>query len=443
MSQQEPSPPSDCPVAIAPRYHTAEPNEPDVLYDGEAQFQIDGATVKKNAEVRLRWLPTPHVEIRIADCAMPRPLATPSPDVLLQRRPAPYSVRWTRMSFGGGTPPPALVGTVGTADLEPDVAMRRLVFHVANGPKFRGTHVRNATDRQTRLGRVELTVTPWRIAIDEIAEWQSREAQRKLKDTGGYAITHVGRIEHEDGSSFRADAVESLRRTIGFLLSFCRGAWAWPLLPVATDAADHDLFSEWQCGRIAAWQSVPSWFHESLTEGLAIIEPMHRRLNDPVWDKPAELALFWYPICNDAYHSSVEGAIVLQQAALEMLAWTLLVEDRKALTISAAKKLNADGRLRRLFRECRIPLDIPSELAALKSAPNVPPGLDGPGTTIKIRNALAHTTQEKHGMVFGEDPQYLVEAWSLGQWYLDLVLLWLCDYKGHYVNRLKRDVLLV
>ncbi len=440
MAAQKPTVFDKYPVAVTPRYQTAEPNEPVVLYEGETSVSIKRQVQAKDATIRLVWLPSSRIEICVADCCTLDPFGDERVTVALRDRPKPLDVRWTsvRMSAGKGATPPSIVGIVQQDKLDEAKDFRRILFHIANGPRFRGSTVRNDPGTRVYAARADLHIPGWRVVVEILPDHQDHNTAQKFKDTGGYAITHVGYIERDDNDLFRFADVEPQLKAVGWLLSFSRGAWAFPSLLVGTDATEVVISESWQCGHIAPMQSFTSWLDDGSSSGLTILSGLHSRLNDELWREPVEFALHWYLVCNDVGHTSIEGAIILQQAAFELLAWTLLVQDRRILSEDGAQKLPASDKLRLLLSECEIPLSIDDGLEALIAVAKEYNWSDGPSATTEIRNALVHANPDKRARILSRGVDCRRDAWTLGQWYLELVLLRLCGYTGSYSNRLRR-----
>jgi hypothetical protein len=77
-----------------------------------------------------------------------------------------------------------------------------------------------------------------------------------------------------------------------------------------------------------------------------------------------------------------------------------------------------------------IPLEIPASLAELRKAT---PGWDGPRSFTEIRNQLVHPVVKKGRFKVENLPYH--EAWTLGQWYLELTLLRLAEFDDVYRDR--------
>ena len=88
--------------------------------------------------------------------------------------------------------------------------------------------------------------------------------------------------------------------------------------------------------------------------------------------------------------------------------------------------------IKRLLKHFNIDPNIPSSCPNLEKLRQSKNWLDGPHTSIKIRNDFVHP-KSKHGPISLE-VQY--QSWNLGQRYVELILLKLFKYYGRYKNRL-------
>jgi hypothetical protein len=117
---------------------------------------------------------------------------------------------------------------------------------------------------------------------------------------------------------------------------------------------------------------------------------------------------------------------------IELVAWAVLprwtgVDETKA------DKLNAGPAARLLLEWADIPTGIPDELPALTARRDAlnQRGWGGPEILFNVRNRLVHPPKSR------DDPEWpdhdvMVEAWQLATWYLQLAILRLLDYHGHY-----------
>ena len=125
-------------------------------------------------------------------------------------------------------------------------------------------------------------------------------------------------------------------------------------------------------------------------------------------DDAVRVALYSYLRSNET--DSPYTGIVLTQAALERLA------------VQFGKH-----RVRDALKCAEVPTAIPDYCKSLVEVGKP----TGPESLIALRNALVHAKSRKN---VGLDA-YL-EAWELGQWYVELLFLKLFGYDGQYANRL-------
>ena len=86
-----------------------------------------------------------------------------------------------------------------------------------------------------------------------------------------------------------------------------------------------------------------------------------------------------------------------------------------------------------MYTDLKTALD---ELAALAAAEK---GGDGPAAFTAVRNVLVHRNARRAAQFASISSKCRREAWRLGQWYLELILLNLFGYTGNYSSRLVRE----
>jgi hypothetical protein len=250
--------------------------------------------------------------------------------------------------------------------------------------------------------------------------------------------THVGRLERIDGATFAAADAKPVLRAFRWFLSFARGLWIVPMLIVGYDASGNRVWEEWQCSNgLTRWRNLQTWFNDHANEGFGAFPGFARLFADPLWGEPLRFALHWY-IESNGSAGAIEGSIILTQAAFELLSHVLLVEDRKSLSAAGFGKLPAADKLRALLVTSGIPHAIPPECPELAklAAPDLP---DGPGCLTLIRNSLVHADTRNRTRLTKISTDARMEAWRLGLWYLEMVLLRLANCAGKYSNRLFVD----
>ncbi|HEX4809948.1 MAG TPA: hypothetical protein VH325_13505 [Bryobacteraceae bacterium] len=133
------------------------------------------------------------------------------------------------------------------------------------------------------------------------------------------------------------------------------------------------------------------------------------------------------------HEPSLKGSIFLGQAALESLAWVVLVEQGRILRPDGLKALRAADQIGLLLHELQIPRNIPPHFTALEKFGSHAK-LNGPEALTEVRNKIIHA---EPGMKRSVTAAVLDEAWLLAMHYVELSLLRICDYKDIYYNRCK------
>jgi hypothetical protein len=226
-----------------------------------------------------------------------------------------------------------------------------------------------------------------------------------------------------------------------YFLSFAHGYWVEPLLPVGFATDRSELWREWNASLTEERQGCVSWLPYDESGILSSLFPRFAALWDSgIWGEPLRLAIYWYIQANKPVRS-VETALMLEQVALELLAWVLVVEQRKSVEAATFDSMRAADRLRALLKWCGIPPDVPRELADLDGLAKELGAVDGPHVLSDVRNKLVHPKPDrKRKIVLGASPRVMLEAWELGMWYLELALLRVLGHKGHYVSRIHPKV---
>jgi hypothetical protein len=152
-----------------------------------------------------------------------------------------------------------------------------------------------------------------------------------------------------------------------------------------------------------------------------------RRWQDKNWRELVQKSIHWY-VETKKQAGGVNGVTVLQQAALERLAWVLLVEDKRSLSQNGFQKLAAADQVRLLLSSLGIDLKLPTDLINLTQLANQQNWVDGPQAITEIRNATVHPNPKNRHKGGGASEKIRTEAWSVGLEYLELALLKLFGY---------------
>jgi hypothetical protein len=286
-------------------------------------------------------------------------------------------------------------------------------------------------------GRLVLQADGWEVIIDKRRCFS--DLLKGLAD-GGYALTHTGMLRRIDGASFDQTAADQVLTALFYFLSFAGGLWSGPALPVGY-AGTKRVWEQWIVHNTTSWRTVRSWFPTHTPVGNELDQGFKgflQRWNDNLWQDPTRFAVHWY-VSSNLCAGGIEGGIILTQTALEMLASVVLVEDpcSKQMKHDAYHKMPAHEKIRSLLSSLGIPGGIPAELCDLTSAATALRVSDGPGIISTIRNKIAHAEERNRAALSRVQTEAKGQAWVLGLWYLEMVLLRLWNYSGNYDCRFR------
>lgn len=447
---------SSCPEALAPLYATPTLNAPVILYEGELELEFNNKRYTGPGSIHLAWLPSPDLRFEMVSPDAPLGIIQHEEPLLMKAGDRSVRVRVSRVAPKDGMHSSGvnIWGQVYPMEKGEGDMLSSVRFHVPNCLYYRGAAVRDPSSRRSWAGRAVMEANGWKVTLDSIEQVQfgmneldqltggtghvklKKHILRDLELGAGFAITHVGEIRRSGGEAFNSSELGDLQSALAHLLSFCRGAWSAPVLPIGFDLNGVRIWEEWCARKVARWLRVRSWFNDSSSDGLELSFPgFIKRWKDQAWAEPIRMAIHWY-VESNMCSGGVEGSIILQQAAFELLTWSLIVEELGILSVGGAQKLPASDKLRLLLSKCQIPLQIPDTLQDLVGDAKKNNWPDGPSALVECRNALVHCNTKKQSMLGDLSPQSRQQAWELGLWYLELILLWLFDYRGAYSNRL-------
>lgn len=414
------------------------------LYQGQTIMCIEGNNYTGDGEVRLDLLPRASIHLYgyFSGVSVRDAMETS----IGQKEISSFSINdhqieGFRLSSGGDATAqqynikwcPKSEPVIGVGD--DSTQMTRVVFHIFNFVDLFGT--RRSTEQNgtaiNAIEHVDLDCDEWKIELKTLLS--IREDIKKLKQEGGYRLTHIGDIKKPDQTTFTGRDADGCLHALRFFLSFAKGGWCEPICAVGFDSYGNRVWESWSSPR-DPWQNPLSWFDPHTGSQISTLFPgfMKRWANDD-WREALHEVIYWYLNANFSSRG-IDAGIILTQAAIERLSYEYSVKEKKLLTLKGFKDLWASDKFRLLFSSLGIPLDIPAASPTLQSL--APSGqmnwIDAPHALTEIRNSLVHP-EHKHRGHFGSA---YYEAWNLGLWYLEMGILAVCGYSGTYGNRLKQ-----
>jgi hypothetical protein len=425
------------PRALPSFYSTSAPNEDVFLTREEVRITSSDNEVQGVADVYLKFLPKPRLlfEVDCPTCSSDTIFSLFSDEavtnITLLERGVSGEVVLIRTTDAGLTA--AL--KKGPLVAEPLREPLHIIFHLLNFHDFIANPVSFAPD-SGHIGqgsRVILRADGWKVTLDSLPNTGDRI--KSLKNIGGYAITHVGKLERSNGAAFPIDEAQILMSALHYFLSFARGLWSAPILSTGLNAESERVWEEWGARLADPWQSVfLSWFGPHHGNALSDIFPgFVARWQDETWRDAVKTVIHLY-IESNKQAGALNGSVVLTQTALELLSWVYFVQEKQRLSSDGFKRLPASDQLGLLISEAGIPLDIPACLSDLSRVAREL-NLNGPEALAETRNSIVHPGHKQKDKL----ASVMFEVWNLGLWYIELILLHLFGFGGEYANRLKPD----
>jgi len=424
-------------------YRAKYPNQPILLYKGFSEIIQGEDVVEGNATVLFAWFPYPHAKFEFTHFTETK-VALDDFTLKLTELGVSAKAHASEITHYGADDRYVISGYF----YEPVVQgkgqkLASLVFYLPNFPFFNISNTWGCGEEDEELegwleivfdGQFVFQTGDWRLVLATLPD--SWDFEQLLQSQGGYGLTHVCKLERLDRSSFSVDDARDLLKAFSYYLSFARGIWLAPILLSGYDALGEQVFEEWSSCRADSWQNTYLWFSPDSTELPSVFPGFLRKWQDETWRELVEQSIHWY-VESSKQAGGVDGAIILQQTALERLAWVLCVEEKRNLSQDAFQKISAANKVRQLLSPFDIGLEIPARLINLIQLSKQLNWVDGPQAFAEIRNAIVHPNSKNRHKRSSASDAARQEAWFLGREYLELVLLKLFDYP--YVLPLEED----
>jgi len=410
------------PTAMKPLYRFSAPNTPTPLYSGPLRIQSGKEEHVIDGRIDIVWQPSPQLSytsgsdlpfefLMSMEFPDPVPIAkdvVPEPGAPVEQLTAEPSLRGhlTHLEMGSGRD------------------FGYVTFQLVNFVDYLGVWIRD--DEAPYHGRLEMRGLGWRLTID--ARPDLADIQKELERSGGYAATHCGRLERDDGSAFDRESAIEMLEGIHWFCSFIAGSPCGPFLPVGFSPDGQPTWSRWGVPTIVSWPPDLGWFDRHNAQAAIELFPQFlSRWLDPFWRRVVYIGVGYYLDANAP--RTVQRAIGLGQIVLELLVNSVLVDGN----LIDSKDLASAGRaITRLLEHYAIPTDIPSRFKDLYKEADRAGWKTGPWAVTALRNEIIHPKRGTTERPF----QVTTEAWKLLLWYCEMSLLAFFGYRGVYGNRL-------
>ncbi|MDN7228180.1 hypothetical protein QWY15_12805 [Planococcus sp. N064] len=283
------------------------------------------------------------------------------------------------------------------------------------------------------LGGINLWYKEWSIQIQMRYDYKSEQIFESLKNTEGFAFTHVGEISRTTNEPYSKEEVEAVLKILKWSLCLCAGRYVG--IGIISHFANDSVIDEEFRQEIASpYKYIFNWFPKHRPELLQdVFYQLSEIMKDPFMTLQIIENIIWnIEVSNE---TNIQKQVILSQASIESLMFLLWTEKKpKRLSRTKFNSLgNASEKIIKTLEilqiDSRLPkdLNLPSEkFDQIKSGPNL---------LSNFRNSIAHPSrQDKYQMLD------IWEKWkiaAIGKYYQEMMLLYLIDYQGEYSNLLK------
>ncbi|MBD3409920.1 MAG: hypothetical protein GF419_06905 [Ignavibacteriales bacterium] len=329
-----------------------------------------------------------------------------------------------------------------------DTRVKSLIFHLFNLPKFIGPRLSEETyNGANEEGGYVVSVATlrndkWNIAIKSMR--QTEENIKGIKEVGGSAITHVGKIEAVNGDEFTGKEAYELIVALGYMFSFISGLMCFPINPIGFDAKNQPVLEATVFSTLPFQKRVNNWFSgsQSNIKKHCNIESLFSGFMKKWKEKETSglraVCSFYWNAFN--YSGGIDHSLVLFQAIMERL-----FSEHKL----KANKNNAYSKFEKLCEEFRIPLEIPQGALPLyetidkyieckkraQASNSENKRFTLAGFLTSTRNSSVHSSksnQDDEGCQYPKGGR--LAATFLWQYFAELFILRHCDYNGRFNN---------
>ena len=415
-------------------------NQPIVLSETHLT-EIGGKPAEVPVKALLQLLPQPRVILEVPDLPTPHFATATNSDALDVHLKTGESLRVRLIGWGftAGRDATVYPATFGPYE-QPCVVMddgqplSSTTAAILNFSQFYGSmdYFPETGDSRERVGSVTFSGDGWEVVLSAFSNLPDQI--KILRAQGGHGFTHTCSIKRADGGSYGSHDVDELLNALRLLLTFARGAFCGITNVTGRTTEDSVSFVRWGTHSTEGWRTPRSWLPKA--EGGDILRDLFPGFLSE-WARNTDSketvsrAINWYANSNT---SPIHVGTILTQAALEILSAHVLQRERKGQRTAEFIK---DGLVRAGITPT-IPSSLP-DLEALRQAKKLQKKKNwdtGPDTLAKIRNDIVHSKQ----LISSLPTERQIDAWHLGQWYIELMLFKLFGYGGSYVSRLTGNI---
>jgi hypothetical protein len=258
-----------------------------------------------------------------------------------------------------------------------------------------------------------------------------------LKWKGNYQTLYSGKLKTKRNQTLTYGGTNKVFDTLSLFLSFLNGRRTSPIFRKGI-FEDEAIWSDYTPYHVDTHKSVHSWPPQSQVTAIENVWPKFHKLHRDENSKGVlDVAIFTYLRANGHVAQAFEGVAIIANT-LELLFNYLIVETKKIISGKDIENLQASNKIRLLLSQVGIENDIPDTLSEIKQfqkSSDAFSQLDGPEIFVQIRNSIVHGQLEKRRNLAKIPNTVIWEVSQMGIWYVEVILLYIIEYKGIYRNR--------
>ena len=304
--------------------------------------------------------------------------------------------------------------------------LTELIFPILNFPSVLSSRSKRISDGKNIISVPDIRTEASGWCIEMTGVDNIRDVEKMLEQKRGLGITYTGRITQLNETEFEVNEAKKLLRALQIFLSFsCGRACGFPLVE-GKDRGGLNSWVRWGSHYVHPWNYQHSLLRRyHFDKILQSLFPKFLALykNDE-WTKVLIRAIYYYLESNNVPMREV--GIISAQITLELLSSQILRELGKG-----KKEREAAGKfINRALEALNITTNIPEHCECLRNMGDIHHWRNGLHALTDIRNDIVHSNGK-----FDDSPTLQSEAWTLGLWYIEMLLLKKLGYGGKYYNR--------
>lgn len=312
------------------------------------------------------------------------------------------------------------------------VPVDRIMFHLFNFRETGGALLSQGSPRprESWAGRVQFTMGPWQITLDQLRD--AKDRRDEAKETSGYTLTHICQLRRTDFVRFNPDDSETVFDALHWFLSFVNGAHSGCAMRLGFTENGLLAWQHWHIPKVSRLNPHKNRFSDNPPlPFLKASQDFFSCWCDPIKREWLQSACGMYLGASRNY-SGIEITLSNSQILVEMLTWVALMEEASLMSQTQFRKLSAADKVRQLLQWLGLQPLIPPALLDLTAASQ---GMDGPETVVAMRNVVIHASKSNRVKRAAFSDKTFYQAWQYNMWIAEVTILKLIGYSGAYNNR--------